>query len=125
MSLEEVCDQLGLLRDNEHNPIALSHKSNQLLVLFMNGEQKPLEDFLREERNNAVHEQTAITCVCSLKKSIEEEGSQENILVGTENCKLHIVDPSQNYKVIHTIDLPSVPIQLSARGAINVEYKVK
>ena len=131
VSAEEACNQLLELRDEgdpKHGGVDLSQKSNQLIALSMQTgspkQQTDLETFVAKNKGYPVHEQTAITCVCSIAKSVEEEASQENLLVGTECGKVHIVDPVQNFKIIHTISLPSAPVQLSPTGAINVEYKV-
>lgn len=103
----------------------MSQRTNKLLTLSLNASEGEIRGFVDKVKHFNVHEQTAITCVCSIAKSIDEEASQENLLVGTENGKLHVVDPVQNFKIVHTIDLPAAPVQLSATGSISVEYKVR
>ncbi|QDZ20277.1 Bardet-Biedl syndrome 1-like protein [Chloropicon primus] len=124
LSIEQACDQLVVLREEDPQGGNLSQRSNQLIAMSLSAGRDDMQSFVAKAKGVGIHEQTAITCICSIPKSVEDEGSQESLLVGTENGKLHVIDPVKNFEIVHTIDLPSAPVQLAATGAINVEYKV-
>lgn len=124
VSIEDACDQLVVLREEGPKGCVLSQRSNQLIAMSLSAEEREIDGFVARCKGQPVLEQTAITCICSIAKSVQEEASQENLLVGTEKAKLHVIDPVKNFEIIQTIDLPSPPVQLAATGAISVEYKV-
>ena len=61
--------------------------------------------------------------MCKLYKNIEDPKSQSQLVIGTENQEIMILEPS-GMNVMKTIKLKAVPVFLTAIGSYEVDYKI-
>jgi len=64
-----------------------------------------------------------VTCMSKINKNIDEDKAVSQLIVGTENKLLLVLDPS-GMKVLQEYKLASVPTQILAEGLLDTEYKI-
>jgi len=77
-----------------------------------------------ESKRDVPHtQQTVATCMETLNKNSDAEGSVSSLVIGTENGEVLILDPPGS-TVICQAKLPSVPTILAITGLYDVEWRI-
>jgi hypothetical protein len=97
----------------------LSALSETFMTLGTDAQKKLVED----TKDTELKQTNFVTCMTKINKSIEEDKSVSQLILGTENQSVVILDPS-GMKVVQEIKLDSVPMQLVAEGLFDVEYRL-
>ncbi|XP_074595075.1 Bardet-Biedl syndrome 1 [Brevipalpus obovatus] len=81
------------------------------------------EEFVLAHRSLPLKRPNMITCVATMKKTVEEENNLSCIVIGTENRDIFIIEPDA-FTILSSVQLPSIPVFLQVSGLFNVEYKI-
>lgn len=95
----------------------LSGLSKTLLALGKEAQKK----FIEETKGTELSEKDFVTCTSKISKSIDEDKSTSQLIVGTESKQLLIVDPSGS-KFVQNFKLLSQPVQIIAEGLMDTEH---
>jgi hypothetical protein len=91
--------------------------SKTLLVLGKEAQKK----FVEDTKGNELIEKDFVTCMSRINKSIDEDKSTSQLIVGTESKQLHIVDSSGS-KFVQSFKLVSQPVQIVIEGLMDTDY---
>lgn len=116
IQISNACTTLKTLRTN---PNSLSSLSQTLIASGLEAQKKLIE----ETRNAELKQLNYATCMTKINKNIDEDKSMSQLIIGTENRSLLILDPS-GMKVLQEIRLDSVAIRIIAEGLFDIEYKL-
>lgn len=84
-------------------------------------------ELVGQVKERPVAQQTCVTCLTALHRSISEPGSVSSLVVGTENCFVYVLQPVLRggaNNVAARVRLPSPPVFLAAAGSFNVLYRI-
>ncbi|RWS02729.1 Bardet-Biedl syndrome 1 protein-like protein, partial [Dinothrombium tinctorium] len=98
----------------------LTTRSQRFLSLNSNQE---IEAFVNAHKNTALRRQQIITCVSSIKKTVDEEKAISCFILGTENKDIFIIEPDA-FTILSSVKLPSVPVFIEVNGLFDVEYRL-
>ena len=116
---EEYEELVGKVEDEkilEHKNAALS---NMIQELFNIEDEDSKIKFLENNCGCQIKIYNYITILSSIPKSDDLDIEADSyLIVGTENCSLFIIDPSEN-KIIGKGKLPGVPFLMNTRGGYN------
>jgi Bardet-Biedl syndrome 1 protein len=117
VTVQAAIDVLEHARDN-----GVSLTARSLDLLSLQGEE-PRGNFVNEQKNLPLIQQTVITSMTVLNKDKEEHGSVGCMVVGVENGRVLILD-SNGASISRKVQLPSTPFLLCATGLLDVEYRI-
>jgi Bardet-Biedl syndrome 1 protein len=83
-------------------------------------EQKKL---LEKTRGGEMKQLNYVTCMTKINKSIDEDKSTSQLVLGAENKTILILDPS-GMKVQTQLKIDSVPTQILTEGLLDNDYKI-
>ena len=116
---EEYEELVGKVEDEkilEHKNAALSNMTQEL---FNIEDEDSKIKFLENNCGCQIKIYNYITILSSIPKSDDLDIEADSyLIVGTENCSLFIIDPSEN-KIIGKGKLPGVPFLMNTRGGYN------
>ena len=116
---EEYEELVGKVEDEkilEHKNAALSNMTQEL---FNIEDEDSKIKFLENNCGCKIKIYNYITILSSIPKSDDLDIEADSyLIVGTENCSLFIIDPSEN-KIIGKGKLPGVPFLMNTRGGYN------
>ena len=116
---EEYEELVGKVEDEkilEHKNAALSNMTQEL---FNIEDEDSKIKFLENNCGFQIKIYNYITILSSIPKSDDLDIEADSyLIVGTENCSLFIIDPSEN-KIIGKGKLPGVPFLMNTRGGYN------
>ncbi len=116
---EEYEELVGKIEDEkilEHKNAALSNMTQEL---FNIEDEDSKIKFLENNCGFQIKIYNYITILSSIPKSDDLDIEADSyLIVGTENCSLFIIDPSEN-KIIGKGKLPGVPFLMNTRGGYN------
>ena len=116
---EEYEELVGKVEDEkilEHKNAALSNMTQEL---FNIEDEDSKIKFLENNCRCQIKIYNYITILSSIPKSDDLDIEADSyLIVGTENCSLFIIDPSEN-KIIGKGKLPGVPFLMNTRGGYN------
>ena len=101
--------------------IPLSTISAELLSLETVPEQL---DYIRENFTMLLQHQNFITCLSKLNKNMEEEKAVMQLVVGTEQRQVLVLDPSGMVVKKQVTLKAGVPSFIQCQGLFDVEYKI-
>lgn len=78
--------------------------------------------YVRQAREHPFVQNTAITCMGTVKVAVEEESAVSMVVFGAENRHIYILD-SNALDVIVKVELDAVPVFLVTSGLYDVEYR--
>ena len=104
----------------EYKNEGLSNMTQELLSL--EDDNSKLE-FLEKNCHYKVKIYNYITILSSIAKSLNEVEADSYLIVGTENSKLFVINPSEN-KIVEKGILPGVPFLISVNGCYESEHKI-
>ena len=99
---------------------SLTTQTNYFLQLKSDAE---AQEFIESNKNKIVRRETVVTCLSTIKKSVNEDDAISAVVVGTENKQVMIID-SEAYTVLQTYDVPSVPSLLNVSGVFAVDFRL-
>lgn len=67
--------------------------------------------------------QNFVTCIGVIQKGLDEEKAVSQLVIGTENGELLIMDPGVK-QIKNKIELKSVPVYLDVQGQYDVDYRI-
>lgn len=111
----------AMLTDLSTAKLELSHRSKKFISF------RREEDWLEygnRVKNKPLVEQTVINCVTAIPQQLDDPKSPSVLIIGTENCKIHILEIIPKFRIIKTISLVSSPMILSASGVYALGYRV-
>ena len=116
---ENYEDIIGKVEDEK----ILDHKneslSNMTQELFNIGDDDEKLKFIEKNSNYQIKIYNYITILSSIAKADDSDLEADSLLiVGTENCSLFVINPSEN-KIIGKGKLPGVPFLINTRGGYN------
>lgn len=119
IDLQSALKSLSDIRDSG---LPLSSRSIDLLSFDTD---LAKQNFVYEMKDIPYAQHTLITCMETLKKTSEDIDAISLLIVGTESGQVFILpqDPN-NSSFLCKINLPSVPVLLSASGLFDVEWRV-
>jgi len=91
-----------------------------LACLPMEGDQ--LEDHVQRCRSIPFSTQDVVTCLSSVKKSLDEPDAQGLLVIGTESKLCLVLDPTCT-NITARIRLPSAPVAIKTAGVFDVEWR--
>ena len=80
-------------------------------------------DFVQQTAKSRLRRYTTVTCVCTMKKSANEEDSVSCVVIGTESAQVFIIDP-EAFTVIQTFKLPSPPGSIYSAGTFSGNFRI-
>ncbi|OQS06492.1 bardet-Biedl syndrome 1 family protein [Thraustotheca clavata] len=80
-------------------------------------------EFVSRYMDDPLVENTAITCMTTLNKNMDEKDAVCCLVVGTEAAQVYILD-QQGANIITKATLPSTPVEIVVNGLYDVEYRV-
>ena len=114
-----LADALALLKKNLP-PTALTTQTNYFLQLDADSD---AQEFIESYKNKAIKRETVITCISTIKKSVNEDDAISSVVVGTEHKQVLIVD-SEAYTVLQTFNVPAVPVIINVSGVFAVDFRL-
>mmetsp|Transcript_17510 Transcript_17510/g.47251 ORF Transcript_17510/g.47251 Transcript_17510/m.47251 type:complete len:581 (+) Transcript_17510:24-1766(+) len=117
MDVAQATDLLVSARDSG---AALSTRSVDLINTEAPEERQALVDSLRDV---PLAQQTVITCMEVLKKNMDEEDALSQLVIGTENGEVLILDVS-GVTILQKFKLQAAPVFLAVTGLFDVEYRI-
>lgn len=100
--------------------VQLSYTSRDLLSLDDAGARA---DYVAAHRGVALKQQTVVTCMDSICKSLEGDQAVSSLVIGTENREVLILNTAGSATAVR-VQLPSVPVFMSVSGTFDVEYRI-
>jgi len=90
---------------------------------FLQLQPEEVESFAAVHKHAPLKKQSVVTCMDSLMKYSNEEGSVSCLVVGAENQDICILDP-EAFTVLSKTNIASVPVFLSVSGLYDVDYRI-
>ncbi|XP_015781320.1 Bardet-Biedl syndrome 1 protein-like isoform X2 [Tetranychus urticae] len=115
--------QLKVLLENlriEVGEASLTARSQRLIDLTDPG---VIDDFIGRYKDQPLKRSTIITCIATIKKTVDEDNNLNCLIIGTENKDILIIEPDA-FTILTSVQLPSIPVFLEISGLFNVEYRV-
>uniref|UniRef100_A0A7S1IQI7 Bardet-Biedl syndrome 1 N-terminal domain-containing protein n=1 Tax=Eutreptiella gymnastica TaxID=73025 RepID=A0A7S1IQI7_9EUGL len=109
------------LENAKENGVSLTSRSLDLLALEDDGDKQM--SYVAEHKNSPLVQQTVIVTMAVLKKDKEEHGAIGCLVIGTENCRILILDPTGS-SIMKKVSLPSIPAFIVATGLYDVDYRI-
>jgi len=100
--------------------VSLTHRS---LELVLTAEPDMRRKYVSERAQQPLICTSSITCLASVKRTIDSETEPSHLIVGTEAGYVYILDSSSS-KMLNKIKLDSVPTDISCEGIYSVEYRI-
>ena len=80
--------------------------------------------YIEERKHNPIVISNFVVCMTTLKKNAADDTQTASMIVaGTEGGMIYIID-NTGYKIISKFKIPSVPHQIIAIGAFDVDYRL-
>lgn len=115
-----VADAYAKLDEAKMNGALLSTRSIDFLAIDNVDERN---SFVNQHRSVNLTQLTCITCMTVLMKDGEEGTARGCLVVGTENCFVHILHHNAS-EVTKKIQLASPAVHLITAGQLDVEYRI-
>ena len=106
-----ISGAIEVLEHAKENGVSLSSRSLELLSYETSEERMR---FTVEVKNAPLIQQTVITCLGVLKKDKEEDSGVGFLIIGTENCRILILD--SQFQILRKVQLPAAPVYISTTG---------
>ncbi|RWS29918.1 Bardet-Biedl syndrome 1 protein-like protein [Leptotrombidium deliense] len=116
LSLKQTLETLRL----EIGEVGLTPRSQKFLSL---SNAQEMEAFVSSQENQTLRRLQIITCVASIKKTVDDEKAISCFILGTENKDIFIIEPDA-FTVLCSVKLPSVPVFIEVNGLFDVEYRL-
>jgi len=117
IDVREAWDKLTAVRENG---TMLSNMSIDLLA-FEDPEQQA--EYMKAHKDGLRQQQTAITCMETVKLNMDEPTAVSMLVLGTENRMVYILDQSA-LNIATKVELDAVPSFMSVLGLYDVEYRI-
>ncbi|XP_057316965.1 Bardet-Biedl syndrome 1 protein homolog [Hydractinia symbiolongicarpus] len=82
-----------------------------------------VEPFAAVHKHTPLKKQSVVTCMDTLRKTSNDEGSISCLVVGAENKDICILDP-EAFTVLSKVSIPSVPVFMAVSGLFDVDYRI-
>ena len=82
-----------------------------------------MDSFANTYKHAPLKNQTVITCLQTLKKSMADDDAVSCLVLGTESRSVYVLDP-EAFTVLANMTLPAVPVLLHVSGLYDVEFRV-
>jgi Bardet-Biedl syndrome 1 protein len=109
------------LENAKENGVSLTSRSLDLLALEDDAEKQ--KAYVDDHRNSPLIQQTVIVAMTVLKKDKDEHGAIGCLVIGTENSRILILDPTGS-SIMKKVQLPSIPAFIVATGLYDVDYRI-
>lgn len=113
----QCIERLAELREQR---VVLTNRSVDLLALEDLDTQL---EFIRDRVSKPFQQQTAITCMETLKLNMDDPTAVSLMVLGTENRKIFVLD-SQGMRVVKKIELEATPSFMHIMGKYEVDYRI-
>jgi len=90
---------------------------------FLQLHSEDMESFANLYKHAPLKNQTVITCLQTLKKSMADDDAVSCLVLGTESRSVYVLDP-EAFTVLANMTLPAVPVLLHVSGLYDVEFRV-
>eukprot|EP01061_Rhynchopus_euleeides_P042261 TRINITY_DN73780_c0_g1_i1.p1 TRINITY_DN73780_c0_g1~~TRINITY_DN73780_c0_g1_i1.p1 ORF type:complete len:599 (+),score=209.43 TRINITY_DN73780_c0_g1_i1:256-2052(+) len=108
-----------VLEHAKENGVMLSSRSLEFLSYETPEERAK---FANDVKNAPLIQQTVITSLAVLKKDKEEDTGVGFLIIGTENCRILILD--SQFQILRKVQLPSPPVFICTTGLYDVDYRI-
>ncbi|KDO23995.1 hypothetical protein SPRG_10692 [Saprolegnia parasitica CBS 223.65] len=109
--------QLNLLRSRG---TPLTQRSRGFLAI---DDMEQQAEFVSRYMDDPLVEHTAITCMTTLSKNMDEKDAIGCLVVGTEAGQIYVLD-QQGANIAAKAFLPSTPVEIAVNGLYDVEYRL-
>lgn len=121
LSVGDAFDELANMRDAG---TVLTSRSLDLLTIEDGDEvAHRQEQFARAICADPLVQQTSITCMSTIKKSLDEPDAVSSLYFGTEAGQLYILQPAGT-EVRNKFQLSSPPVFVASTGLLDVDYRI-
>lgn len=121
LSVGDAFDELANMRDAG---TVLTSRSLDLLTIEDGDEvAHRQEQFARANCEDPLVQQTSITCMSTIKKSLDEPDAVSSLYFGTEAGQLYILQPAGT-EVRNKFQLSSPPVFVASTGLLDVDYRI-
>ncbi|OQS01252.1 bardet-Biedl syndrome 1 family protein [Achlya hypogyna] len=98
----------------------LSQRSRGFLAI---DDMEQQAEFVSRYMDDPLVEQTTITCMATLNKSMDEKDAVGCLVIGTEAGQVYVLD-QQGANITTKAYLPSTPVDIVVNGLFDVEYRL-
>jgi Bardet-Biedl syndrome 1 protein len=98
----------------------LSARSLNLIEFATDAERREYAD---SQKALPLVQETVVTCIATMFRSVEEPGASQCLVLGTENREVLILNAEANAIKVR-VRLPSVPVSLAVSGTFDVGYRI-
>ncbi|XP_054167725.1 Bardet-Biedl syndrome 1 protein homolog [Oppia nitens] len=98
---------------------------SQALISMTTDDSEQMDQFVQLYRDQMIHlkRQTVITCLSTIKKTVNDENAVSCLIIGTENRDIYILEPDA-FTILVSATLPSAPVFIESNGLFDVEFRL-